>query len=199
MPGVRGGDLPRLLVPAFQLGFQFADFEKDEWAWLRRATVWSAGIRANAVAAQFSICCFATRQGLASSGRNVLAVLDEVTFENLNAAIIQVEYGIVRTGTLIADPTSNTHTRDDRGPAGNTASYFALAQGNNAANPTVADFARIAIPALSSVQIRGPWMLSNATYPSGFRSAFIAVALQVNSDLVMSCKWRERELLDTEL
>jgi len=107
------GDLPRLLVPAFQLGFQFADFEADQWAWLRRATIWGAGVRANPVAAQFSICQLGARTGLASAGRNVVAVVHEVTIENVNAAAIQVELGVVTGGTLIADPNGNIYTRDD--------------------------------------------------------------------------------------
>ena len=62
-----------------------------------------------------------------------------------------------------------------------------------------AGHARVSIPTAASVTLKGPWVLSNKTYPSGFRSALVAATVQLNVDLVMSAKWIEREVLDTEL
>lgn len=192
------GDLPRALLPVYSVGFQMADFDREEFSWLRRSIIYDGGVGVPAVAAQVPIAVLASRQGVASSGRNVLCVCDEIIISNPNAAALDVYWGVILTGTLIADPTANTYRRDDRGPTQLTASYYATSSGNNAANPLAASNAQAELGVAATLCVKGPWVLTNRD-TGAFRSALVVSGGDLNTQLRVAFKWREREVLDTEL
>lgn len=195
------GDLPRELLAEFQLGLQVADFsDPSEWSWLRRTILYDGGCTVAAVAAQFGIAVFATRVGLSSNQRQVLAVLDQVILTNTAAAAMTFEYGVTLSGTGIADPNRQAYAKDDRGTsptfATNT-SAFAVGSGSNAAPPLGSSHAIVSLAPGASISLKGPWMLTNRD-TGAFRSAFLVQAGTVNQAFVAAFTWRERVLNDSE-
>jgi hypothetical protein len=189
------GDLPREIVPQYQLGFQMANMEGDEFAWLKRSILWETGGTQGAVVGQVPIAAFLTR--VAAQSRSVMAVLDRVIVDNLNAAVLVLDFGLTVNGTSIADPTRSAFPRDDRNMGGGATSAYGLAFGTAAADPLGSGHSLIDIPANSSIELRGPWILTNLT-TAAFRSAWVISGSIANQAMRVSAYWRERELHDSE-
>lgn len=189
------GDLPREIVPQYQLGFQMVNLDGDEFAWLKRAVTWETGGTQAAVVGQVPIAAFLTRA--AAQSRSVMAVLDRVLVGNLNAAVLTLDFGLTVNGTNIADPTRTAYPRDDRNMGGGATSAYGLAFGTNAANPLTSGHSLIDIPANTSVVLEGPWILTNLT-TAAFRAAFVISGSIANQAMRVSAYWRERELHDSE-
>lgn len=189
------GDLPSYLNSEFAARFIAEDFTKGEYQWVRRSVLFELGTSQAAVAAQFGIVNFTTR--LASQGRAVMAIVDQVAIGNTTAGTQQISYGVNFLGSSIADPTVDAFVRDDR--ALQARSAYSLSSGTAAPSPLAGTSHKLAtIPAGGTYVDPGPWILTNNDNTI-FRSGLIFVTTVVNQAINVSIQWREREVIQEEL
>ncbi len=189
------GDQPQNLEQRYQLGVNALDLTDPEYRYLMRRPTFGVGVSLAAVAAQFGIYEFGP-----SAGRPG-AVIESLILSNLQAAASGFFFAVTTIASGAVGAGVFGFPEDDRffSPALVPRGAYSLASGSNAVNPLAGSNPRIVqLPASTSIELTGPWMLSGKD--NGVTIARLTVVTsQVNVASAVSVRWRERELLASEL
>lgn len=192
------GALPQYLDEEFQATMLAEDFTKQEYSYLRRETLWGAGLFAPAVAAETALAVVGPRN---NSFRTTLIVVESVLIQNQNGVATSFRYGLIDTAhSGSAAATSDGSPRDDRS-AKATRSFAAVGVGSNAAAITTFSNSQFVIlPASGSILIPGPWIISNGEGPAaGSQVNFAVWGTVVNQTVQCAFQWHERTMLASEI
>jgi hypothetical protein len=193
------GDQPQYLEGRYELGVQALDLTEFEYRWLRRTQTWQAWASQAAVAAQIQgVQLFLST---APFGRTVLAVIEEITIINANAAAQTIAYGLSTTTQGITSGPFFGYPADDRSvdAVGAAQSLVGLGTLSAAASPlTVNRAGLVSILPGDSKTLRGPWILSGKVV-STVSETFCIASTNINQIVQASFRWYERDMLASEL
>lgn len=190
------GALPQYLAPEFQPQVIAEDLNKPEFSWLRRETLWGAGLFAPAVVGETSLV---TLGGRTNAQRAVIGTVEYVIITNQNAAVTSFRYGLIdQAHQGSAASTSDGSPRDDR-QAAQTKSFFGVGIGSNAGVITTFTNSQfVLLPASTSLYIPGPFILTLGNSAAPAQCTFAVWGTALNQSVQASFQWRERAMLVTE-
>lgn len=198
------GDQPQYVEGRYELGVQALDLTDFEYRWLRRSQTWYGNAIQAAVAGQIQGVQFGLTTP--SFGRILLAVLEEITLINQNAAALTLLYGLSSTvqgatsGPFLGYPADDRSL--DNGPTFTAQSAGFVATLSAVASPFAGMLNRagvIILQAGASAVIKGPWIISGKQVALGFSSSFCVAGTVANQVVGAGFRWYERELLASEL
>lgn len=195
------GALPEYLAREFQASVNLLDLTTREFQYLRRVNSWLAGINQVAVVGEFGIAVLGPR---ATQGREAIAVVDSVMIENTSGGSASFRYGLIRNNNVgSAAPTSNGIPLDDRiGPLSGTPfpnPIFGVGGGSQVADPAITFAGHVSLPVSSSIELNVSAVLTGLMTTTGLRTYFGVWATSPNIAFACNFRWRERELLPSEI
>lgn len=193
------GQLPQYLDPEFQASINLADLTDAEFRYLRRETLWEAGLTQAAVVGEFGVLVVGPKN---NSTRTTLGVIEEVIVQNIAGSATSLRVGLISTANTGSAANAGAGVpRDDRYAGASNQSVFGVGVGSNAVSPTTytnTSFIRLGVDAIATV--KGPWVLTNGVGPTAASQVLMGVwGTEVNKALQAHFIWRERALLTTEL